>query len=269
MRTEKDLRNYMYVTLEEDDVPPHADGYFVGFAGTTSVLLVWDPETNKVRRAHHAYVDEYNVRTLETERLTPNSVLLQDLPPTVLDSNGDLDPNKIRLVTSYLRETANGIDPEKSVTITVVLPEKGTSLGITVQDDYTFGFPLLAKVNPTSPLRTQIPMSLQRNCWIVSINSQHGGHIDPITAEFCMSELENRLTRNSDDHEARFELALALNAKGARQAAADSLLIIIRKQRDWQEGKARQQLLQFFEAWGPLDQDTIDARRKLSTLLFS
>jgi putative thioredoxin len=84
-----------------------------------------------------------------------------------------------------------------------------------------------------------------------------------------MSELENRLTRNSDDHEARFELALALNAKGARQAAADSLLIIIRKQRDWQEGKARQQLLQFFEAWGPLDQDTIDARRKLSTLLFS
>lgn len=84
-----------------------------------------------------------------------------------------------------------------------------------------------------------------------------------------MTELENRLTRNSDDHEARFELALALNAKGVRQAAADSLLIIIRKQRDWQEGKARQQLLQFFEAWGPLDQDTIDARRKLSTLLFS
>jgi len=84
-----------------------------------------------------------------------------------------------------------------------------------------------------------------------------------------MTELENRLTRNSDDHEARFELALALNAKGARQAAADSLLTIIRKQRDWQEGKARQQLLQFFEAWGPLDQDTIDARRKLSTLLFS
>ena len=42
-----------------------------------------------------------------------------------------------------------------------------------------------------SPLRTQIPMDLQRNCWITAINSQHNGHIEPITAQFCYDEIVN------------------------------------------------------------------------------
>lgn len=84
-----------------------------------------------------------------------------------------------------------------------------------------------------------------------------------------IGEFERQLATNPDHHEARFDLAVALNARGERAAAADALLYIIKKQKDWQEGKARQQLLQFFEAWGPMEQDTLDARRKLSTLLFS
>lgn len=84
-----------------------------------------------------------------------------------------------------------------------------------------------------------------------------------------LGEFEKRLEANPEDHQARFDLAVALNGRGERPAAADALLYIIKKQRSWEDGKARQQLLQFFEAWGPLDQDTIDARRKLSALLFS
>jgi putative thioredoxin len=80
---------------------------------------------------------------------------------------------------------------------------------------------------------------------------------------------EAKIAANADDHQARFDLAVALNGRGDRLAAADALLYIIKKQRSWDDDKARQQLLQFFEAWGPLEQDTIDARRKLSTLLFS
>jgi putative thioredoxin len=83
------------------------------------------------------------------------------------------------------------------------------------------------------------------------------------------AEFERQLAANPDDHDARFDLAIALNAKGEREAAADALLHIIKKQKDWQDGKARQQLLQFFEAWGPMDPDTISSRRKLSTILFS
>ncbi len=84
-----------------------------------------------------------------------------------------------------------------------------------------------------------------------------------------VSDFERKLAVNPDDHDARFDLALALNARGERTSAADALLYIIKKQRDWQDGKARQQLLQFFESWGAMEQDTLDARRKLSTLLFS
>ena len=82
-RTEKDPRHYQGLTVDDEDVSDHhVEGYFIGYAHS-SVMLAWDPEANVVRRAHHAYVDEYNVRITENERLTPNSVLLQDLPPTV------------------------------------------------------------------------------------------------------------------------------------------------------------------------------------------
>lgn len=84
-----------------------------------------------------------------------------------------------------------------------------------------------------------------------------------------MPELERRIAADPDDHQARFDLALALNARGRRQEAADSLLHIFKRDRSWEEDRARQQLLQFFEAWGPMDPDTAQARRKLSTLLFS
>ena len=56
---------------------------------------------------------------------------------------------------------------------------------------------------------------------------------------------------------------------GEHEAAADALLDILRRQRGWNDGAARLQLLKFFEAWGIDDPITMTARRKLSTLLFS
>lgn len=81
--------------------------------------------------------------------------------------------------------------------------------------------------------------------------------------------LEARLLADPNDHEARYALANALNAAGERQAAADALLDIMRRKRDWNEDAARLQLLKLFEAWGFEDADTIAARRKLSAFLFS
>ncbi|MBM3609677.1 MAG: tetratricopeptide repeat protein, partial [Alphaproteobacteria bacterium] len=78
-----------------------------------------------------------------------------------------------------------------------------------------------------------------------------------------------KVAANPADHQSRFELALALAGAGQREEAADALLEIIRKDRKWNEEAARKQLLQFFEAWGPMDPDTIAARRKLSGLLFA
>jgi putative thioredoxin len=87
----------------------------------------------------------------------------------------------------------------------------------------------------------------------------------------AVSEQESyraRLKANPADHEARFALATALAAEGAREAAADELLEIIRRQPGWNEDAARLQLLKFFGAWGVEDPATVAARRKLSALLF-
>jgi putative thioredoxin len=78
-----------------------------------------------------------------------------------------------------------------------------------------------------------------------------------------------RLADNPNDHEARYELATALNAGGKRLEAAEALLEIVRRDRAWHDDAARQQLLKFFEAWGFADPATIAARRKLSALLFA
>ena len=83
------------------------------------------------------------------------------------------------------------------------------------------------------------------------------------------AELKARVEANPTDHQARFDLALALSAKGQREEAADELITIIRKDRTWNDDGARKQLVQFFDAWGHMDPDTITARRKLSTALFS
>lgn len=83
------------------------------------------------------------------------------------------------------------------------------------------------------------------------------------------SELESRLAINPDDHEARFELASAKMASGDRDAAADALLDIIRCDRDWNNGEARQRFLQLLEAQGLEDSWSSMQRRRLSALLFT
>ncbi len=83
-----------------------------------------------------------------------------------------------------------------------------------------------------------------------------------------LAPLQKALSVNPDDHQARFDLAVALNAKGERDKAADELLAIIKRDRTWNDGAARRQLLQFFEAWGLMDKAAVAARRKLSAIWF-
>jgi putative thioredoxin len=84
-----------------------------------------------------------------------------------------------------------------------------------------------------------------------------------------IDELRKRVAFEPNDLQARFDLALALNAASRREEAAEALLDIIRRDRSWSDDGARKQLVQFFEAWGPMDKATIGARRRLSSLLFS
>lgn len=84
-----------------------------------------------------------------------------------------------------------------------------------------------------------------------------------------VTELEQKVAANPLDHQARFDLATALNAGGSRAEATNQLLEIVKRDRKWNEDGARKQLVQFFEAWGPTDEATVDGRKRLSTILFS
>jgi len=84
-----------------------------------------------------------------------------------------------------------------------------------------------------------------------------------------INALEQAVKENADDHQARFDLSLALWSIGKRDQAADHLLYIIAADKDWQEDGARKQLLKFFEMAGPMDPFTVSARRKLSSLLYA
>jgi putative thioredoxin len=81
--------------------------------------------------------------------------------------------------------------------------------------------------------------------------------------------LRAKVAANPGDTQSRFDLALALNARGDRQGALDELLTIIRKDRAFNDDAARKQLLQLFDAWGASDPATISGRQRLSSLLFA
>jgi putative thioredoxin len=88
-------------------------------------------------------------------------------------------------------------------------------------------------------------------------------------AASSLDALQDKLAKNPNDHQARFDLALAAYAADRRQEAVDALLEIVRRDRKWNDEAARKQLLKLFEAFGPMDPLTIETRKRLSSILFS
>jgi putative thioredoxin len=93
--------------------------------------------------------------------------------------------------------------------------------------------------------------------------AEQAAHLGPV------AELEQKVAANPLDHQARFDLAIALNGDSRRQEALDQLIEIVRRDRKWNDDAARKQLVQFFEAWGPTDEHTMSGRRRLSSILFA
>ena len=83
------------------------------------------------------------------------------------------------------------------------------------------------------------------------------------------TELRTRLEVDENDHQARYDLAMAHYAQARNEEAIDELLEIVKRARSWNEEAAREMLLQIFEALGPTHELTVAGRRKLSSILFS
>jgi putative thioredoxin len=84
-----------------------------------------------------------------------------------------------------------------------------------------------------------------------------------------LSELEQKVAANPLDHQARFDLAVALNGNNRRMEALEHLIAIVKRDRKWNDDGARKQLVQFFDAWGPTDEATVEGRKRLSSILFA
>jgi putative thioredoxin len=115
----------------------------------------------------------------------------------------------------------------------------------------------------------QVPAKIAEHAEISGARAALALAVEGRAAAAQLAAFEARLAADPQDHEARYELATALNALGRRDEAADALLAIVKANRTWNEGAARAQLLKFFEAWGLEDATSIAARRKLSAILFS
>jgi putative thioredoxin len=84
-----------------------------------------------------------------------------------------------------------------------------------------------------------------------------------------VAELTAAVEADETDHQARFDLALALHANGDAEGAVAQLLELFRRDRDWNEGAAKTQLFTVFDALKPNDPVVLNGRRKLSTLIFA
>jgi putative thioredoxin len=116
---------------------------------------------------------------------------------------------------------------------------------------------------------SQVPEKLTEHAEVAGARSALALAKEGRAAKDQLQSLQARLIADPADHQARYDLATALNAMGEREQAAEALLEIIRRARTWNEEAARLQLLKFFEAWGSDEPATGAARRRLSALLFS
>ena len=116
---------------------------------------------------------------------------------------------------------------------------------------------------------------------LAMVPPEHENHADVVSATASVdlaeqigeagdvSSLRAAVEQAPNDHQARYDLALALVSAGEREAGVTELIEIVRRDREWNGQAARKQLLQLFDAYGPTDEVTVSGRRQLSAILFS
>ncbi|MEM7546812.1 MAG: tetratricopeptide repeat protein [Pseudomonadota bacterium] len=82
-------------------------------------------------------------------------------------------------------------------------------------------------------------------------------------------ELEAAVASDPDNHQARYDLAVALFAKGDAEGAVEALLELFRRDREWNDGAAKAQLFKIFEGLGEKSPVALTGRRRLSSMIFA
>jgi putative thioredoxin len=124
------------------------------------------------------------------------------------------------------------------------------------------------QIDKAKQILTQVPEAKRNDAAVAAARAalevaEQANSVGPI------GDLEQKVAANPLDHQARFDLAVALNANAKRVEAVEQLIEIVRRDRKWNDDGARKQLVQFFEAWGPTDEATVAGRKRLSSVLFA
>ena len=124
------------------------------------------------------------------------------------------------------------------------------------------------KVIEANDLLENVPPNLVNSSEIIALRAQL--ELSQQAAELGeTSDLHSLLESNEDNHQARYDLALALFTAGDPKEAIQELLTIFRKDREWNEDAARKQLFKFFDSLGGEDPITLTGRRQLASMLFA
>ncbi|GGF49541.1 thioredoxin [Aliidongia dinghuensis] len=124
-------------------------------------------------------------------------------------------------------------------------------------------------IEDAKEILAQLPPDGAKHADVISVKAAIELAEGAAAALGATAEFEARLARDPADHDARLELANALFAAGDQAPAIDHLLQIVRADREWNDQAARKQLLKLFEALGPTHPLTVQARKRLSSILFS
>ena len=124
------------------------------------------------------------------------------------------------------------------------------------------------KINDAKTMLEEIPDALKNKAEILALQAQ----IDLSNQAEGVGEindLRSTLTNDENNHQARFDLALALFSKGETSEAIQELLTIFRVDQEWNDDAARQQLFKFFDILGSENPITLSGRRQLASMLFA
>ena len=124
------------------------------------------------------------------------------------------------------------------------------------------------KINDAKTMLEEIPDALKNKAEILALQAQ----IDLSNQAEGVGEindLRSTLTNDENNHQARFDLALALFTKGETSEAIQELLTIFRVDQEWNDDAARQQLFKFFDILGSENPITLSGRRQLASMLFA
>ena len=125
------------------------------------------------------------------------------------------------------------------------------------------------QVESAKNILASIPEDMQSEAEVSALRTALDLAEQAATSSGETSELEAKVKNDPNDHQTRFDLALAYYVDGANEQAIDALIEILRKNLSWNENAAKEQLVKIFEALGHAHPDTVEGRQKMASVLFS